>query len=175
MLFDDEGSKARARASLDMAAVWQATGYLHEQSSMPETLGFALSDSPVGLAAWIIEKFQAWSDPDRFIEEKFSRDDLLTNVMIYWLTSTITSSMRLYKETFSSMEVFAISLQPVVVPVALSLFPYEIFPPTDISIRRQFTNILHFSKHQRGGHFAALEEPDKLTEDLLIFIGKLQM
>lgn len=121
MMFDDEGSKLRAQAGRDMGAIMETTGYFHEQATKPETLGFALSDSPVGLAAWIVEKFQGWSDPGRFIEDKYSRDDLLTNVMIYWLTNTITSSMRLYKESFgASIETIAVLYKQVTVPVCIS-------------------------------------------------------
>ena len=88
---------------------------------MPETLGFALSDSPVGLASWVIEKFQKWSDPDAPLETKFARDDLLSNVMIYWLTNSITSSMRLYRETLQSREAVATFFVPV--PAAVPTAP----------------------------------------------------
>ena len=138
---------------------------------MPETLGFALSDSPVGLAAWVVEKFQKWSDPDAPLETKFARDDLLSNVMIYWLTNSITSSMRLYRETLQSREAVATFFVPVpaAVPTALSLFPHELFPPADTQVARHFPGLVRglFAKHAKGGHFAALEETAALTADLL--------
>ena len=94
--------------------------------------------------------------------------------MIYWLTNSITSSMRLYKEFFATSEALAIGFQTVNVPVALSLFPHELFPPPDTLIFRKFRDVVYFGKHTRGGHFAAIEEPAALTGDLLRFIAVLR-
>ena len=117
------------------------------------------ANSPVGLAAWIVEKFQSWSDESREIESKFSRDDLLANVMLYWVTNSIVPSMRLYKE-FAQAGFTHAHLAPISVPVGLSLFPHEIAAPSDRQIRRRFTNIVRLESHDVGGHFAALEHPD---------------
>lgn len=153
-----------------MGAVLIQTGYFHQQATKPETLGYSLSDSPVGLCAWLSEKFQSWPDPSLPIEEKFSMDDILTNCMIYWITNSITSSMRLYKEQFRTTEANAVASLKVNIPVALSLFPHEIFPSADSLIQRKFSNIKLFHKHQKGGHFAALEQPEPLLQDLVEFV-----
>uniref|UniRef100_A0A7S4N8D7 Epoxide hydrolase N-terminal domain-containing protein n=1 Tax=Odontella aurita TaxID=265563 RepID=A0A7S4N8D7_9STRA len=171
---DDEDSRSRARKGGDLGGILSATGYLHQQATKPETLGYALSDSPVGLCAWIAEKFQSWSDPNVNLGEKFSMDDILTNCMIYWITNSINSSMRLYKEQFRTDEAASVDRLPVEVPAALSLFPHEIFPPADASVRRKFKNIILFSKHDVGGHFAALEQPALLLQDLADFVDRLR-
>ena len=168
--FDDKDSQMRATKARDLAAVLIETGYLHQQATKPETLGYALSDSPIGLCAWIVCKFQSWSDPSLPLEEKFNLDDLLTNCMVYWVTNSITSSMRLYKEQFRTSEGNAVGSLKVKVPVALSLFPHELFPPADTQIRRKFQDIVLFRKHTTGGHFAALEKPDLLVGDLVDFV-----
>ena len=94
-IFDDKDSQQRAKKAKDLSSVLIHTGYFHQQATKPETLGYALSDSPVGLCSWITEKFHSWSDSSLPLEEKFEMDDLLTNCMIYWVTNSITSSMRL--------------------------------------------------------------------------------
>mmetsp|Transcript_10455 Transcript_10455/g.22767 ORF Transcript_10455/g.22767 Transcript_10455/m.22767 type:complete len:343 (-) Transcript_10455:136-1164(-) len=172
--WDDEGSRERARKSRDIAAILSQIGYLHQQATKPETTGHALSDSPAGMCAWISEKFQSWSDPSLPLGDKFNTQDILTNCMIYWATNSITSSMRLYKEQFHSDEAMAVYNLRVTLPVALSLFPHEIFPPADAQIRTRFRNIVLFQKHETGGHFAALENPDLLLGDLVEFIKRVQ-
>ena len=115
----------------------------------------------------MLEKFDRWSSRKVRLSEKFDPDTLLANVMLYWLTGSITSSMRLYKETASSQLVLGAAFVPVTVPVALSLFPDELFPPPDYVVRRHFRNLVLFRHHERGGHFAALEAPEALTADLI--------
>jgi len=148
------------------------TGYFHEQATKPHTLGVALSDSPAGLAAWILEKFQAWTDcplpcdPSQVV----SMDELLTNVMIYWTTNSATSSVRLYKEAVNSPMFERVLNDAVRVPVALLEFPIELLPPPKSWVDWRFTNVVSHHKATRGGHFAALEQPEALVRDLRAFI-----
>lgn len=142
-------------------------GYSHIQSTRPATLSYGLNDSPVGLAAWIVEKFRAWSDCGGDVESVFTRDELLTNVMIYWVTETIHSSSRLYYESrrhpVSLSE--ANRLNP---PVAVALFPKEIGMPPRALVERGL-NLRRWTEMPRGGHFAAMEEPELLAQDIREF------
>jgi pimeloyl-ACP methyl ester carboxylesterase len=152
---------------------WDAEGgYSHEQATKPQTLGYGLNDSPVGLAAWIIEKFRTWSDCGGDVESVFSREDLLTNVMIYWVTESATSSARLYYESRQR----PLSLSPsnrVEPPVAVALFPKEIaMPPKTLAERG--LNIVRWTLMPKGGHFAAMEQPELLAKDLREFFRPLR-
>ncbi|HEV2988059.1 MAG TPA: epoxide hydrolase [Candidatus Angelobacter sp.] len=167
---DDETAKAYMA---ELRKWWDAEGgYSHIQGTKPQTLGFGLNDSPVGLAAWIIEKFRTWSDCGGNVESVFSRDELLTNVMIYWLTQTITSSTRLYYETREK----PIQLSPanrVKPPVAFAAFPKELpVPPRELAERGY--NIVRWTAMPRGGHFAAMEQPELLAQDLREFFRPLR-
>jgi pimeloyl-ACP methyl ester carboxylesterase len=149
---------------------FQEGGYVMIQSTKPQTLAYGLCDSPVGLAAWIIEKFYGWSDIDGAIEHEYSKDELLTNIMIYWVTQTINPSIRSYYE-----ESHAPSLkagQRVEVPVAMALFPKDTPPPRALAERT--LRIERWTEMPHGGHFAALEEPDLLVEDLRAFYRPLR-
>ncbi len=147
-------------------------GYSHLQSTKPQTLSYGLNDSPVGLAAWIIEKFRTWSDCGGDVERVFTRDELLTNVMIYWVTQTIGSSVRLYYESrqqplrLSS----AIRVKP---PVAVVVFPKELPMPPRALAEGGF-NIVRWTAMPKGGHFAALEQPELLARDIREFLGGLR-
>ncbi|HEY8154573.1 MAG TPA: alpha/beta fold hydrolase [Myxococcota bacterium] len=148
------------------------TGYQQIQGSKPQTLGVALNDSPAGLASWIVEKFRTWSDCGGDVESRFSKDELLTNIMIYWVTETINSSVRLYCETMRSGR-FAPAGQRVTVPTGCSIFPKEIIRPPRRWAEAQY-NVAQWTVHPSGGHFAALEEPARLVEDLRSFFRKLR-
>ena len=152
---------------------WDAEGgYSHIQSTRPQTLGYSLNDSPVGLAAWIIEKFRTWSDCSGDVESVFTRDELLTNVMIYWVTQTINSSTRLYYETREK----PLQLSPtnrVQPPVAVALFPKEIGMPPRALAERGY-NIARWTVMPKGGHFAAMEQPGLLAHDLREFFRPLR-
>ncbi|GHO79006.1 multidrug MFS transporter [Ktedonobacter sp. SOSP1-85] len=134
------------------------------QGTKPQTLAYGLNDSPVGLAGWIVEKFRAWSDCDGNVEHSFSKDELLTNIMIYWVTQTINSSFAYYRDMNTP------ALQPgqhIEVPAAFARFPRDIpgvNPPRELAERH--LRIQHWTQMPRGGHFAALEEPELLAEDL---------
>lgn len=142
-------------------------GYSHIQGTKPQTLAYALTDSPAGLAGWILEKFRRWSDCNGDPFTTFSRDDLLTNISIYWLTETISSSVRIYRE--SRLSPFTIKPgERIAPPLGFAAFPKEIpHPPRDLLARhfdlRRFTSMPH------GGHFAAMEAPDLLAEDVRAF------
>lgn len=143
--------------------------YQQIQGTKPQTLGYGLNDSPVGLAAWIVEKFRAWCDCDGNIESKFSKDDLLTNVMIYWVTGTATSSTRIYYEN----RVATPRQERVAVPTACALFPKEITTPPRKWVEARY-NLVRWTEMPRGGHFAALEQPQLLVDDVRAFFRSLR-
>ncbi|HZR77107.1 epoxide hydrolase family protein [Bradyrhizobium sp.] len=129
------------------------SGYSKQQSTRPQTRGYGLTDSPAGQAAWILEKFWAWTDCNGHPENIFSKDELLENVMLYWVTASATSSARLYWESFGKRRT-----TPVVnVPIGVAVFPKEIITPVRRWMEPNFTNITHWSEMEKGGHFAAFE------------------
>jgi pimeloyl-ACP methyl ester carboxylesterase len=142
-------------------------GYSHIQRTKPQTLSYGLNDSPAALAAWIVEKFHAWGDCDGEVEKRFTKDELLTNVTIYWATETIHSSTRLYYETRKAPLHFKQG-ERIHVPCGIAHFPKEApFPPREWVER--FYNVQHWTEMPRGGHFAALEEPALLVNDIRAF------
>jgi len=147
------------------------TGYQQIQGTKPQTLGYALEDSPAGLAAWIVEKFRTWSDCDGDVEKRFRKDELLTNITIYWVTRTLHSSVPLYYESMQSGR-FGLSGEKVGVPTGCAIFPKEIIRPPRRWAEAWF-DVRHWTEMPRGGHFAALEEPELLVEDLRSFYGGL--
>jgi microsomal epoxide hydrolase len=148
------------------------TGYQQIQGTKPQTLGYGLNDSPAGLAAWIVEKFRSWSDCGGDVERCFSKDELLTNVMIYWMTQSITSSTRLYCETMRAGR-FGPADERVEVPTAGAIFPKEIIRPPRKWAEHAF-DIRRWTRFEAGGHFAALEQPEALVEDLRAFYRDLR-
>jgi pimeloyl-ACP methyl ester carboxylesterase len=142
----------------------EESGYAIEQATKPQTLGAALNDSPAGLLSWIVEKFRTWSDCDGDPENVFTRDQLLTNVMLYWVTRTITSSARLYWENKNSAE----SPEYVPVPTGVARYPKEVlrFPRAWVEGRY---NVTYWADMPRGGHFAAMEQPELFVADLQAF------
>lgn len=142
-------------------------GYQKIQGTKPQTLGFGLMDSPAGLAAWITEKFRGWSDCDGDVESVFTRDELLTNITIYWVTGTITSSTRLYYETFKGGRIGLLE-KKVEVPTGVARFPKEIMRFPRKWVENHF-NVTHWTDMPRGGHFAAMEQPDLYLEDVRKF------
>jgi pimeloyl-ACP methyl ester carboxylesterase len=148
------------------------TGYQQIQGTKPQTLGYALNDSPAGLAAWIVEKFRAWSDCDGEVERRFTKDELLTNVMLYWATETATSSARLYCETMRAGR-FPPRDVKVAVPTGCAIFPREIVRPPRAWAERVF-DVRRWTRFPAGGHFAAMEEPQALVEDIRAFFRSLR-
>jgi len=142
-------------------------GYQEIQGTRPQTLGFALEDSPAGLCAWIVEKFRAWSDCDGDVEQSFSRDRLLDNVTLYWVTGTATSSCRIYWEMRQAGKT-AIPQGFIGVPTGIANFPAEITKLPRAWVERRY-DVVHWTEPPRGGHFAAMEAPDLFVEDLRHF------
>jgi pimeloyl-ACP methyl ester carboxylesterase len=160
-LLDDE------KIALDRAREWRrtGTGYQEIQGTRPQSLGYALQDSPAGLAAWIVEKFQDWSDGD--IADAYTFDRLLDNVMAYWVTGTAASSLRIYWEMRQNGR-DAIPQARVPVPTAVAMFPGEIVYPPRAWTEAAF-NVVRWSHPARGGHFAAMEAPHEYVEDVRAF------
>ncbi|MDQ3926111.1 MAG: epoxide hydrolase [Actinomycetota bacterium] len=147
-------------------------GYAVVQSTKPQTLAYGLNDSPAGLAAWILEKFRSWSDCDGDVEKRFSKDELLTNLTIYWATETINSSFRVYYEPFHNPPP-ANAGERVEVPTGFAMFPKDLVPaPREWAER--FFNVEHWTQMPRGGHFAAMEEPELLAEDIRAFFRRFR-
>lgn len=143
--------------------------YGHQQRTRPQTLAYGLQDSPVGLAAWIVEKFRAWSDCDGEVERHFSKDDLLTTITLYWVTQTMSSSLRDYYERWH-VPALPQQRKRIEVPTGVAVFPGEFLigqVPREWAERSY--RITHWTEMPRGGHFAAWEEPELLAQDLRAF------
>jgi epoxide hydrolase len=160
-----EGDRERLQRLAESFA--ELSGYARLQETRPQTLAYGLTDSPVGQLAWIAEPFHEWADPDSVI----SRDRLLTNVMLYWLTATAGSSARLYYETFHETE--RSGTAPSTVPTGVAVFAADRARPVRRLAERQ-VNIVHWSEFDRGGHFAALEQPALFAKDLHAFFRQLR-
>lgn len=144
-------------------------GYMSIQSTKPQTLAYGLSDSPVGFASWIIEKFRGWSDCNGDLSQRFTKDELLTNIMIYWVTNTIGSSANTYYENTHSLP----SMGHIDVPTGLALFPADILLPPKEWTKRNL-NITRLTTMISGGHFTAMEEPELLAEEIRAFFRTLR-
>lgn len=158
---------------------WE-TGYNHEQETRPQTLGVALADSPVGTAGWILEKFGKWADlgttangtPD--IWSKFSEDELLTNIMLYLAPSSVVTSTWIYHgKRLEGSQTFPEGTR-IKVPTGVAAFPDPVFLPPPRSFAEKTYNIVHWSEMPKGGHFAALEQPELMLADLRAFITKIE-
>ena len=136
-------------------------GYSTQQATKPQTIGYALTDSPAGQAAWIYEKLADWTDSGGVPETVLSRDAMLDDIMLYWLPGTAASSARLYYESFRSFP-----SDPVTIPTACSIFPKELFRVSRRWAETRFSNLVHWGEPPRGGHFAAWEQPALFVEEL---------
>jgi microsomal epoxide hydrolase len=161
-------------AFMEELAQWQReeTGYQWIQGTKPQTLAYGLTDSPVGLAAWIIEKFRTWSDCDGDVDRRFGKDVLLTNVMLYWVTGAINSSFWPYYARFHGPWPIPDG-QRISVPTGYAEFPREILHPPRRLAERVY-NIRRWTRMPRGGHFAALEEPEALATEIRAFFRDLR-
>ena len=148
------------------------TGYQQIQGTKPQTLSYALNDSPAGLADWIVEKFRTWSDCDGEIEKRFTKDELLTNIMLYWAPETANSSCRLYYEAMHADQFPPASLR-VEVPTGCAIFPRELIKPPRAWAERIY-NVRRWTAMPAGGHFAAMEEPALLVDDVRAFFRPLR-
>lgn len=180
---EDKLSKAEKDYKQEVTQ-WQQTegAYNAIQSTKPQTLAYGLNDSPAGLAAWQIDKFYAWSDCGGDLESCFTKDELLTNITIYWVTQTINSSARRYNEAMKDMmqEMFnpLVKLNPfnktgtkADVPTAVAQFQTDLLPPREFA--EKFFAIRQWTKLPKGGHFAAMEQPDLLADDIRQFVASL--
>lgn len=151
-----------ALASLKHYQDWDS-GYSKQQSTRPQTLGYGLVDSPVGQCAWILEKFWAWTDSDGHPENVLTRDELLDNVMMYWLPASGASSARLYWESFS---VLLEKHQQITLPAGVSIFPREIFRASRRWCEERYPRLVHHNVLKKGGHFAAFEQPQTFLDEV---------
>jgi pimeloyl-ACP methyl ester carboxylesterase len=158
----------RALDGIAYYAEWDS-GYSKEQATRPQTVGYGLVDSPAGQAAWILEKFWAWTDCDGHPENVLSRDELIDNIMLYWINGNGASSARLYWESFGSG-----TRHTVDIPSGFAVFPKEIVPPVRHWVEGAFTNIQHWSEHGKGGHFAAFEVPEVFVDELRTFFRRFR-
>ena len=168
--FTDEEKRRLKRAELNRS---EGRGYSEVQSSRPQTLGYCLTDSPVGQLAWIVEKFKEWTDCTERPDEAVDRDQMLTNVMLYWLTRTANSSARIYYDFAHPIASWG-EAEATTVPMGVAVFPYDIRPPIRLLADREYKNIVHWSEFNRGGHFAAMEEPDLLIDDIRKFFRRFR-
>ncbi|KAI4480828.1 hypothetical protein M0804_009925 [Polistes exclamans] len=162
-------------------SVLEESGYFHIQATKPDTIGLALMNSPVSLAGYILEKFSTWTNKeyktrkDGGLFEKFTLDELLDNVMLYWVTDSITTSVRLYAEQYA---ISNINLQiddfPIDVPTACAMFPNELVYVPEKMIRSRYLNLIQINHMPGGGHFAAMEEPLLLANDIYDFVAKVE-
>ena len=145
-------------------------GYFRIQSTKPQTLGVGLNDSPAGLASWIVEKFRTWSDCNGDIESVYTKDQLLTNITLYWVTNSITSSTRLYCESTRASGMAALDHD---VPMGCAIFPKELVRAPRSWVESHF-NVKQWTEMPRGGHSAAMEQPDLLVEDVRTFFRQIR-
>ena len=138
------------------------SGYAKQQGTRPQTLGYGLPDSPAGQAAWIYEKYHAWTDNDGTPESALSMDAMLDNIMFYWLPANATSSGRLYWESGAS----TFSSQEVSMPIGVSIFPRELFRPSRRWADKHLKDIIHWNELDKGGHFAAFEQPETFVQEI---------
>jgi pimeloyl-ACP methyl ester carboxylesterase len=159
-----EGLSKEERRAVDLYQRFLSDGfgYFLLQATRPQTIGYALTDSPVGQAAWIYEKFHAWTDNNGDPEDALTRDEMLDTITLYWLTETAASSARMYLENAN-----VTGAPPVIaIPVGCSIFPREIVPAPRRWAERVFPNLIHWNELDRGGHFAAFEQPALFIQEL---------
>ncbi|MFI8379093.1 epoxide hydrolase family protein [Leeuwenhoekiella sp. NPDC079379] len=172
-LEDGEQLTDKVVAFQKYASDWASkeAAYSYIQSTKPITIAFALNDSPIGLCAWIIEKFNSWSDNNGEIYSVFTKDELLANVTLYWITQTIHSSIRMYNENSKHPLKFDEN-DFINVPVGFAKFPKELPTPPRSYIEKGF-NITHWTEMPVGGHFAGMEQPDLLAKDIKVFFQEI--
>ena len=161
-------AELKALGALQHYQEWDS-GYSTQQRTRPQTVGYGLVDSPVGLAGWIFEKMWAWTDNAGSPFDALSRDQILDNIMLYWLPANGASSARLYWESFGSF-----APQEIELPVAVSAFPREILPTPRKWAERNYRDLVHWGDMEKGGHFAAWEQPQAFVSELRAAFGKMR-
>jgi pimeloyl-ACP methyl ester carboxylesterase len=178
LAFPDDASGIELTESEIADLVWvgefmkTGSAYQEIQGKNPQTLGYGLTDSPAGLAGWIVEKFLVWTDNEGSPDDAVTRDQLLTNLTLYWVTKTINSSIRLYCES-QRTDRFGPTGEYITVPTAAAVFPKEMFRIPEAYAKSRF-NLVRYNRFDRGGHFAALEEPNLLVQDVREFFASLR-
>lgn len=164
-----------------LKSVIEETGYMHIQSTKPDTIGSTLTGNPIGLAAYILEKFSTWTNPsykllkDGGLTKEFTLDALLDNIMVYYLTNSITTSQRLYAESFTIKELsHKIDRVEISVPSGCARFKNDLMNQIDWVIKDRYTNLIHSTYYKNGGHFAAFQLPEVFYKDLINFINKVE-
>lgn len=164
-----------------LAGIIEETGYFHLQATKPDTIGAALTNNPIGLAAYILEKFVYWTDnnfrdlSDGGLTKYYTLDQLLNNLMFYLLPNAIQTSQRLYAETFSVNGMkLELDRVPTEVRTGCARFRYDLAHQIDWALQEKFPNLIHSTYHKNGGHFAALQFPDLLVKDFMSFVRKLE-
>jgi pimeloyl-ACP methyl ester carboxylesterase len=171
--FDDLTDAERAAlADLEHAAAWDS-GYSRVHATRPQTIGYSLADSPAGLCAWIVEKLRAWTDCDGHPENALTRDEILDDVMLYWLPRTGASSARLYRESIAQVNewITGTTTDVVTVPTGCSIFPKELQRPSRRWAQKRFLDIRYWNEPDHGGHFAAFEQPELFVDEVRAFFA----
>lgn len=156
----------------------QESGYMHIQATKPDTIGTALLNNPVGLAAYIIEKFSTWTNneyrqlTDGGLEKYFTLDSLLDNIMIYYLTDSITTSVRIYKESFIEDVVYDMGRVPMIKPAGCAHYKHELAHQPTFVLKDKFPYLIHSFIYEDGGHFAAMQLPKVMYDDFIVFVQK---
>ena len=174
--FDDLTESERAALdAIEHSAAWDS-GYSRMHATRPQTIGYPLVDSPAGLCAWIVDKFWAWTDCDGHPENALTRDEMLDDVMLYWLPRTGASSARLYRESIAQVNewISGTATDTVTVPTGCSIFPKELQRPSRRWAQRRFLDIRHWGEPERGGHFAAFEQPELFVEEVRAFFAHVR-
>lgn len=169
---EEETAEEKAMAEQRAFFAQEETGYQRIQGTKPQTLAYGLTDSPVGLAAWIVEKWRTWSDCEGDVEKRFTKDELLTNIMIYWVTGSINSSTRLYYESAHTRPSGGAGGR-IEVPTGVADFPKEIYRASRRQAEQTY-NVTHWTTMPTGGHFAAMEEPGRLVADIREFFRSVR-
>jgi pimeloyl-ACP methyl ester carboxylesterase len=174
--FDELTEEERAAlATLELSEEWDS-GYSREHATRPQTIGYALTDSPAALCAWILEKFWAWTDSDGNLDEVIPRSEFIDNLMLYWLPRAGASSARLYWESIRQVNewITGPDVDPVAVPTGCSIFPKELQRPSRRWAERRFPDIRYWGVPERGGHFPAMEVPELFVEELCAFFRRVR-
>ncbi|MGA9278736.1 epoxide hydrolase family protein [Ilumatobacter sp.] len=165
---DPTPEELHALERIKFYADWDS-GYSKQQSTRPQSVGYGLVDSPSAQAAWIVEKFWAWTDNDGHPEDVLGRDELLDNIMLYWINGNGASSARLYWESFSKRRKLEIT-----VPTGFASFPAEVVPPVRAWVEPVYPNLVHWADYDKGGHFAAFEVPDTFVAELRTYFRRFR-
>jgi epoxide hydrolase len=176
LTMNDLTEQERAALAALRLAEDSGSGYALEQSTRPQTVGYGLVDSPAGLCAWIVEKFWSWTDCDGNLENVITRDELLDNVMLYWLPGAGASSARLYWESFKQVwnRLSRSSDDRVTVPTGGSIFPNDVPRPSRRWAEKRFTDIRYWNELDKGGHFAAFEQPELFVDEVRSFFRQVR-